>query len=69
MPKKLKACPFCGTHRTRLHEWNDGALILCECGAKGPESSGEYRANFVPMACDLWNQRKQIPLTPAALVR
>lgn len=52
----LRPCPFCGTNRTRIHEWILGAVIICECGGRGPEAYGETK---MPMACDLWNRREQ----------
>jgi hypothetical protein len=52
----LLACPFCGTKRSRVHEWFFGAVIICECGGRGPEGYGQTK---IPMACDLWNMRKQ----------
>ena len=51
---KLKPCPFCGTERTRIREWLYGAVIICECGAQGPEGFG---GSMKIMACDLWNRR------------
>ena len=63
---KLKPCPFCGTDRTELREGVFGAVIVCECGARGPYGGGESK---IPMACDLWNRRKLPPNMERLLVR
>ena len=49
----LKACPFCGTHRTRLRE-DFGAYVICECGARGPNASGKTAKEI---AITMWNTR------------
>jgi hypothetical protein len=59
---RLRPCPFCGTERTRIHEWLFGAVIICECGGRGPEGYGDTK---IPMACDLWNRRDdRLPPVP-----
>jgi hypothetical protein len=52
----LRPCPFCGTKRIRIHEWIFGAVVICECGGRGPEGCSETK---IAMACDLWNRREQ----------
>ena len=55
LPRLNRPCPFCGTKRTRIHEWINGAVIICECGGKGPEG---YGPTAIQTACDLWNRRE-----------
>jgi hypothetical protein len=52
----MRTCPYCSTRRLHLHEWNDGAYVHCECGAKGPPGAGPTAKI---MAYDLWNIRQK----------
>lgn len=51
---QLKECPFCGTKRLSLHDWNGRYHIACGCGGEGPDGGGPTAKI---MAYELWNRR------------